>query len=667
MSLILAIEPDRRQAAQISLLARERLHAELVAAESTERAFKALGNRVPDVVLTSPVLSPREESALADKLRELGPAAAHVQTLTIPVLAGGPNGATRPDPNVLTRLRRGGKKKSTASVGCDPAVFAGQIAEYLERAAAEREIAAYEAGDTAVSPVETAEVVVNAAVEEAPAPIDDSRVVLMSEPVVPASEEPAAPELDPIALADAELAAAWQMDVATLEAVRRNAVSEEDTIATAPAAPAEKTRPATDPEGDEDAFLGEEIVIDLDGEPEAPAASDDTPAVVALEWKEVDLSSFMAELEPAPVAEEVAVSAVEPDVPVAVHHEEPKAILHAAIDAIEAPRDAFELLEAAAADIEATAEPAAETPLEPIIDMPAEPVAAAAELSDFDAHLREFLPEPEPEPEPEPVLSEQVAEPVAELVAAEASVSEIQVDEIEVEEIQIDEPAPHLQIVASAEPILHEVVAEPEPEPEIEDEPELTFILDGEPWVAALAPPHIVWPALHILTIADRPLAIEAEAVLEAEDSALDAEPLAAEDENEDHGNTDGRVVDVTMPVVEMSRRRPDAGQWKDALEQLHEQLVPPTVAAAPAPAPQPAPAPVEAPPAPAAAASGRSSKKEAAKAGKRGRRQRPTTAPVQDEWGFFDPQQCGMAALLAKLDEVSDPPREQKRGPRPV
>jgi len=28
---------------------------------------------------------------------------------------------------------------------------------------------------------------------------------------------------------------------------------------------------------------------------------------------------------------------------------------------------------------------------------------------------------------------------------------------------------------------------------------------------------------------------------------------------------------------------------------------------------------------------------------------------PVQDEWGFFDPEQCGFAALLAKLDEIID------------
>jgi hypothetical protein len=27
---------------------------------------------------------------------------------------------------------------------------------------------------------------------------------------------------------------------------------------------------------------------------------------------------------------------------------------------------------------------------------------------------------------------------------------------------------------------------------------------------------------------------------------------------------------------------------------------------------------------------------------------------PVQDEWGFFDPEQCGFAALLAKLDEIT-------------
>jgi hypothetical protein len=27
---------------------------------------------------------------------------------------------------------------------------------------------------------------------------------------------------------------------------------------------------------------------------------------------------------------------------------------------------------------------------------------------------------------------------------------------------------------------------------------------------------------------------------------------------------------------------------------------------------------------------------------------------PVQDEWGFFDPDQCGFRALLARLDAIA-------------
>jgi hypothetical protein len=33
----------------------------------------------------------------------------------------------------------------------------------------------------------------------------------------------------------------------------------------------------------------------------------------------------------------------------------------------------------------------------------------------------------------------------------------------------------------------------------------------------------------------------------------------------------------------------------------------------------------------------------------------RPRKAPpVKDEWGFFDPNQCGFPALIAKLDEIA-------------
>src|SRR5215212_1258153 len=86
MPLIVAIEPDRAQANQLKAMVRARLHAELVLADTAEAALNALGTRIPDLVLTSAFLSPRDEAALAERLRMLDAAAAHVQTLTIPVL-----------------------------------------------------------------------------------------------------------------------------------------------------------------------------------------------------------------------------------------------------------------------------------------------------------------------------------------------------------------------------------------------------------------------------------------------------------------------------------------------------------------------------------------------------------------------------------------------------
>jgi hypothetical protein len=46
-----------------------------------------------------------------------------------------------------------------------------------------------------------------------------------------------------------------------------------------------------------------------------------------------------------------------------------------------------------------------------------------------------------------------------------------------------------------------------------------------------------------------------------------------------------------------------------------------------------------------------------------------PERKPIQDEWGFFDPAQCGFAALLAKLDEITHmapslPPDAPSAGP---
>jgi hypothetical protein len=134
-TLILAIEPDKRQAAHLTSMARHTLKAEIILADSADRALASLGDRVPDLILTPALLPPRDETAIAERLRQLNSRAAHVQTLTVPVLATPRRNS--PARGVLSALRR--DKSADGPVdGCDPAVFAEQVADYLERATAER-------------------------------------------------------------------------------------------------------------------------------------------------------------------------------------------------------------------------------------------------------------------------------------------------------------------------------------------------------------------------------------------------------------------------------------------------------------------------------------------------------------------------------------------------
>jgi len=135
MALILAIEPDRRQAARITALARNPLNVELVVTDSAERAVASIAERVPDLILTPKLLSSKDESILDARLRQLDADGRHVQTLMIPMLASG-RSSSRKESGLLNRLRWSSEEES--SHGCDPAVFAAEIAQYLERAATER-------------------------------------------------------------------------------------------------------------------------------------------------------------------------------------------------------------------------------------------------------------------------------------------------------------------------------------------------------------------------------------------------------------------------------------------------------------------------------------------------------------------------------------------------
>src|ERR1700716_3697753 len=106
MPLILAIEPDPRQAAQIAAIARNRVGAELMLAETTEGALDVIGDRVPDLVLVPALLSPQDDAALAAALRVIA-AAAHVRTLTIPVLSNGTGVTGKQPAGMLAKWMRG--------------------------------------------------------------------------------------------------------------------------------------------------------------------------------------------------------------------------------------------------------------------------------------------------------------------------------------------------------------------------------------------------------------------------------------------------------------------------------------------------------------------------------------------------------------------------------
>lgn len=134
MALIFAIEPDRQQADQLTKLVRRHTGAELVLADTTERAIGAIGDRVPDLVLVPALLSPQDDAALAEALRAID-GATHVQTLTIPILAAH---TRKPATSRILSIFRRDEPVEASPGGCDPTVFAEQVVSYLKRAAEEQ-------------------------------------------------------------------------------------------------------------------------------------------------------------------------------------------------------------------------------------------------------------------------------------------------------------------------------------------------------------------------------------------------------------------------------------------------------------------------------------------------------------------------------------------------
>ena len=136
MPLILAVEPDPRQASRLAAVLRSRHNTDVVMAKSAATALAAIDGRIPDVLLTSQLLSPQDEQRLADWLKDLGPIAAHVQALTIPILAT-PVKAEEPQRGLLSGLRR--RAENPGAQGCEPKIFAEHVATYSKTPLSERQ------------------------------------------------------------------------------------------------------------------------------------------------------------------------------------------------------------------------------------------------------------------------------------------------------------------------------------------------------------------------------------------------------------------------------------------------------------------------------------------------------------------------------------------------
>ncbi|HET7699168.1 MAG TPA: hypothetical protein VFK57_25840 [Vicinamibacterales bacterium] len=131
--LVLAIEPDLRQAAIVKRIVREKALADVVVVDSRDAAIQAMRTSMPDVLLLSALLSPRDEDELIAHLKTLEHAG-HLQTHTIPQLASSLDaGDDTGSRGLFSAFRR---KKDPAQVsGCDPDLFADEIRVYLQQAA----------------------------------------------------------------------------------------------------------------------------------------------------------------------------------------------------------------------------------------------------------------------------------------------------------------------------------------------------------------------------------------------------------------------------------------------------------------------------------------------------------------------------------------------------
>jgi hypothetical protein len=543
MPLILVIAAEPHEAAQLAKLIQGRLSVDLVQAPGVGEGLLALEDRIPDLILTSPLMSPFDDGVLDEYLRDLGPAGAHVQTLRIPVLSQAPKKTRR-----LSFSLRRSKPETPVINGCEPKVFADEIEQYLARAAEEKQHTAS----------------------------NDQPVVV--------ERQPAAAVAEP-AIAEEQWTAAYGDDEPVVNA------------AWSAPEPEPEVEPATEPEAEPVAWradlldrpLVEETPIYLPG----PVAYEETPIYqptqVAYEESPVETVSSVkpenaVEVEAASTWQKEEVEDVSASEPVVV--EEPAAPIEASpeIETVAAIEEiAVEKTPIEAAPIEA-----------PAIEKP--PVAVA---------LRRPA---------APQVNEDKATPS--FKAALAAIRAAWGKPPRTTESPVSAPTPPPPV--EPEPVIAEPEASASFEVDLSDVVEVVGEEPSDVHVQAALTQHS-----------------PAEPVVENDVYELSVEP--------DLSEIEARVI---APIL--SRRERSAAKPAPVAPVVEEGAA------------------AESESAPAAGADANGARKKGKRAAKGAKAPAPRQAKAQpqaqDEWGIFDPNQCGFAALVDKLDEVADKKTKQRQ-----
>ena len=581
MGIILAIEPDRRQRDTLASVVRHKVGAELILADTTEHALEAIGNRVPDLVLVPALLSPSDDSALAAALRVIA-AAAHVRTLTIPVLAA-QSASEEKSGGLFSRWRKG--SASQAPDGCDPAVFAEQIVAYLKESAAER---------------------AQLAEQEAAAQRRAVREKLQG------TTAPAAPA-EPVADVPPDLAAftevdepAYQQPEMPAAAYSRTDMPSADAPVATPPAYAEMQTPAA---ARDDAFSrrGDEVYTRADAEIYTPS---DTP--VPVYTPDYSFATAQASATPVESPQDEPVYARERDVavpePATVVHEEPQHHVDAYASS-DAPSNEHEDYSALLHD----------------------QLVAHLNGSHYDAPPAEAarVALPDAEEEDDIDLSGELEGLEGETAAGTNDDEFFDGEKFGVYTMPtlVDEPEIELRPAPVSR---NRFRAEPPPAPD----PAFFIEPEEQPRVEAVA----------ARSKASKPPARVSEPETWAAPAASVSTPTprASTTPSKPVGTPRPAPAPAPPPPAAPKRDRPE---WSELVASLRKDIErrrvdPPKET----PKPKPAPAPVQ-------QAAGAAEVPVPAPVARRARKAKP----IQDEWGFFDPEQCGFAALLAKLDEITE------------